>query len=70
MGRVFIFGSSPKELLMHKLMLFASKRKPQAFFYLSPFVPPLHFMERGIGGEVFEMSVSLSRKEPFCYKES
>jgi hypothetical protein len=41
------FGSSPKELLMHKLILFAPKRKPQAFFYLSPFVPPLHEMERG-----------------------
>jgi len=23
------------------------------YFYLSPFIPPLHFMERGIGGEVF-----------------
>jgi len=54
---------------MHKLVLFASKRKPQAFFYLSPFVPPLHKMERGIGGEVFKMPVPLSRKEFFSYIE-
>jgi hypothetical protein len=29
---------NPKELLMYKVILFPPK-KPQAFFYLSPFVP-------------------------------
>jgi len=47
---------NPKELLMSELYDCTKK----ANFYLSPFVPPLHFMERGIGGEVFKMSISLS----------
>jgi len=47
-------GSSPKKLLTEEPDL-PEKAKLSAFFYLSPFVPPLHFMERGIGGEVFKM---------------
>jgi hypothetical protein len=34
---------------------------PADFFYLTPFVPPLHFMERGIGGEVLRMSTQFEK---------
>jgi len=52
------FRMNPKELLMHKLILFAPK-KTKDFLLPLPLsqtglrVPPLHEMERGIGGEVF-----------------
>jgi hypothetical protein len=54
---------------IYKLHVINISYKATHFFTSPPFVPPLHFMERGIGGEVPKMLSYLSQKVSFSYQK-
>jgi len=61
-------------------MIYTKMKTHRLSFTSPPFIPlqgeslqgePLSInMERGIGGEVFKMSIALNLKEPFAYQKS